>query len=80
MPFGKKRIIAKDEYESLRNETIERITIMNNQSSNAFGVILTTWASGFVLLGIIVSNIDDLPNQALFLLLSGQIAAFLPLF
>lgn len=32
--------ISKDEFNALRNETVERITIMNSQASNAIGMIL----------------------------------------
>ena len=51
----KAQIFSLEEYSSLRNETVERISIMNNQASSAFGILLTTWGAGFTLLGILVS-------------------------
>lgn len=68
---------AQEEYNSLRAETIERISIMNNQASSAFGIILTTWASGFALLGIFLSNKSELSAAYFIVLLVGQISSFL---
>lgn len=46
---------SENEYISLRDEIIERVTVMNNQASSAFGVILTVWAAGFTCLGIMAA-------------------------
>lgn len=43
----KAQIFSPEEYSSLRNETVERISIMNNQASSAFGILLTTWGGWF---------------------------------
>lgn len=67
---------STDEFNSLRGETIERISIMNNQASNAMGIILTIWASGFSLLGIQLYNYDNLSNNSLAILSIGQILSF----
>ena len=80
-PCKKEKTCSLEEYNSLRNEVVERISIMNNQASNAFGILLTTWAAGFTLLGLLVSfQISDkyeIPFGCLFLLSTGQVLAFL---
>lgn len=75
-------IFSLEEYNSLRNETVERISIMNNQASSAFGLLLTTWGAGFTLLGILVSyqtsgKSNEIPFLLLLLLSVGQVFAFL---
>lgn len=76
----KAQIFSPEEYSSLRNETVERISIMNNQASSAFGILLTTWGAGFTLLGILVScQVSDkyvVPFVCLLLLSIGQVLAF----
>lgn len=76
----KAQIFSLEEYSSLRNETVERISIMNNQASSAFGILLTTWGAGFTLLGILVScQVSDkyeVPFVCLLLLSIGQVLAF----
>lgn len=43
---------CQTEYQTLRNEIVERISIINSQASNAMSLIITTWAAGFALLGV----------------------------
>ena len=69
--------ISIDEFNALRSETVERISIMNSQASNAIGMILTTWAAGFGLLGINFSNLDKLNEVAQIIISFGQTSAFL---
>lgn len=77
----RKQIFSLEEYNSLRNETVERISIMNNQASSAFGLLLTTWGAGFTLLGILVSfqvsGKEEISFLFLLLLSIGQVFAFL---
>ena len=40
------------EYNSLRQEILERITLMNSQNSSAIQVIIPLWVAGFTLMGI----------------------------
>lgn len=68
--------ISIDEFNALRNETVERISIMNSQASNAIGMILTTWAAGFGLLGINFTNLDKLNKTTQIVMSFGQISAF----
>ena len=49
-----------EEYTSLRNEVIERLSFMNSQASSAFGVILTVWAAGFTCIGIMAADWSNL--------------------
>lgn len=78
----RKQIFSLEEYRSLRNETVERISIINNQASSAFTLLLTTWGAGFTLLGILVSyqtssQEAEIPFLCLLLLSIGQVFAFL---
>lgn len=65
-----------DEYSTLRNEIIQRISIMNNQAANAFGIILTVWAAGFSCLGILMANKATLDYYSLAWLSFCQLGAF----
>lgn len=65
-----------DEFNTLRAETVERISIMNNQASNAINLILATWIAGFTLLGIQLTNQKDLSTFYLIILSIGQMSAF----
>lgn len=46
----KRFTISFNEYNSLRQELITRITLINNQAHTAILTILTIWSAGFVLL------------------------------
>lgn len=48
-----------NEYNSLRQELITRITLMNNQAHTAILTILTIWSAGFVLLAKISDFADE---------------------
>ncbi len=55
----KKYTVSFNEYNSLRQELITRITLINNQAHTAILTILTIWSAGFVLL----SKIFDFKNN-----------------
>lgn len=55
-----KKCFSVEEYQSLRNELTERISIMNTQASSAITTMLTIWAAGISLLGI---QLSMLPSQ-----------------
>lgn len=79
---AERTILSSEEYNSLRNETVERISIMNNQASSAFGLLLTTWGAGFTLLGVLIayqtsSEKTEIPFQCMLLLSTCQVFAFL---
>lgn len=40
---------SKEEYNSLRQEIISRVTILNTQSSSALATIISTWSIGIAL-------------------------------
>ena len=52
--------ISESEYESLREEIIQRIILMNSQATNAITVVLTMWAAGLGLLGIQLANLEKI--------------------
>ena len=54
---------SEEEYISLRDEIIERVSIMNNQSSSAFGATLTVWAAGFTCFGIMAATWSETNQQ-----------------
>lgn len=55
----KKFTSSFNEYNSLRQELITRITLINNQAHTAILTILTIWSAGFVLL----AKIQDFNNN-----------------
>ncbi len=55
----KKFTPSSNEYNSLRQELITRITLINNQAHTAILTILTMWSAGFVLL----AKISDSNNN-----------------
>lgn len=63
------------EYETLRNEIVERISIINSQASNAMSLIITTWAAGFTLLGVQATN-RNISEDMIILLSVGEETAF----
>lgn len=56
----KKFTSSFNEYNSLRQELITRITLINNQAHTAILTILTIWSAGFVLL----AKIQDFNNNS----------------
>ena len=69
--------LSIEEYITLRDETNERIQIMNNQGANAFGIVLTAWAAGFGMLGVLLANISKIPPYLIKYIFTLQIIAFL---
>ena len=69
--------LPMDEYNSLKSEIINRINIMNTQASTAISLIIAIWAAGFGLLGIQLSNLEDLSMAQNLALSFGQIGVFI---
>lgn len=69
--------LSIEEYNSLRSETIERISIMNNQGASAFGIVLTSWAAGFGMMGVMLANIEKIPQEMVKFIYILEIIAFL---
>ena len=65
-------IIAVEEYNTLRQEMITRIGLVNSQSHTAILTILTIWGSGFVLLANLpkIIETDNCFSPIPFILLS----------
>lgn len=40
--------LSEMEYKSLRDEILQRISLMNTQATSAITIVLTMWASGLV--------------------------------
>lgn len=66
---------CQTEYQTLRNEIVERISIINSQASNAMSLIITTWAAGFALLGVQATN-KTISEDMIILLSVGEEIAF----
>lgn len=47
------------EYVALRNETIERIKLMNSLTSSVIATIISTWTVGVSLLVVLLNNINN---------------------
>ena len=69
--------LSVEEYTTLRDETNERIAIMNNQGANAFGIVLTAWAAGFGMLGLMLANISNIPANLVKYVFMLQVASFM---
>lgn len=68
--------IAEEEYQSLREEMIERIKLMNTQAVNAITIVLTMWAAGVSILGIQLTNLNKLVVSYNLALCCSEIGAF----
>lgn len=68
--------ISEKEYESLREEIIQRIILINTQANNAIAVELTMWATGLGLFGIQFANIEKMQNIENLFLYFGEVGIF----
>lgn len=68
--------LSEMEYKSLRDEILQRISLMNTQATSAITIVLTMWASGLGLVGIQMTNLYKLTSTFHISLCFGEIGCF----
>ena len=78
--FRKKFEPSFEEYNLLRQEIINRISIVNSQSHNAILTILTIWASGFLFLTNMSEKINENTPFSLLIIILSSFLFLVPIF